>query len=557
MKKVLCAFFLMVIMAVPAFAKAHLYTRHISGTKIENGEANYRDDQFERFKIEVWDDDTNAETPHSETGTLTLSGGSYTYVDAGVAQTVNNTEKVFELKDNSKSGGTLSYKLNGDFRDAADTGLNGVTAKWTFATSPDDGEGVIPTFTSTEGQLKNVVPYVKLTYDSSNNVTAIHWAIVKSNDTGTPVAVDYTSRIDVKVIDRDDNSTTLIKPKFEAGTVLSGDIKLENALAESSIEYFEVSVRNRTDPNNLFSHEWRFFLPPYHNYLADQVHLWPLHYSRADIVSGEANYDKAKFERVDITVDNGDIEATTRHIEAKGVLSLDGGKYTYQGGTVNGTEKSFDLGTTITEVGHNGINYITMVDAKAFSFTGSADTGLNGVKGSWSFDATASILNGSGTIPNFTSTAEQLANVVPYIRLTSADNSITAVYWAVVKSSDTSTPVSVNYPARIRIRAKKVNDDWEWLQQKTDYPAGTIISGDTTLASALTASSVEYFEVSFRNRADNDNPIAHEWLFYPAGTPNTNTDNDNSTNSSGGGCNAGFAMLSAFALAGALFMKKR
>ena len=241
-----------------AFAETHLWTRHISAAKIINGEANYDDAIFERFKIYVVDD-IAAEQAHVDvTGKLTLAGGKYTY--DGDGETVNNTEKTFDLKADMKLGKTLNYKTDKDFKGEAETGLNGVTATWTFDSMPElNGEGVIPTFTSTSKQLDTAVPYIKLTYDSSNKITAVDWAIVKANDTKTPITVDYNSRVVINVEDNDDNSTTLLpKTDFKAGTTISGTINLEEPLTESSIQYFQVSFRNRADENNPFAQEWRF-----------------------------------------------------------------------------------------------------------------------------------------------------------------------------------------------------------------------------------------------------------------------------------------------------------
>ena len=268
MKKVLCASFLTLlltlIISVPAFATTKLWTRHISAGKIQDGKANYSSAVFERFKLSVTDDETVAEQAHLDaTGKLTLSGGKYTTKSG---EEVNGTSKTFDLEANMKLGKNLDYKVPTDFFGAADTGLNEVTATWTFdSMSSLNGNGTIPTFVSTADQVKSgVVPYIELTYDSSKKITAVKWAIVKASDTSTPVAVDYNSRIVINAETRDEETITLMsKTDFASGTTLSGTINLDEALSESDLEHISVSLRNRANAPYTFAHEWRFFTSPY------------------------------------------------------------------------------------------------------------------------------------------------------------------------------------------------------------------------------------------------------------------------------------------------------
>lgn len=248
---------LALIMSLPASAETRLWTRHISAAEIKNGEANYDNAAFERFKISVVNDDTATQEHVDATGTLTLSSGSYTYD----GEAVNNTEKTFTLEADMKVDDTLSYKTDNDFKGAADTGLNNVNATWTFTSMSDlNGSGVIPTFTSTKNQLTTAVPYIKFTYDSSNQITAIDWSIVKKSDTATPIAVDYNSRIAINLEDINDNKTTLqSKIDFNAGTKISGTTKLEKALTEDNIQFIRVSFTNRANAPYNFTHEWRFY----------------------------------------------------------------------------------------------------------------------------------------------------------------------------------------------------------------------------------------------------------------------------------------------------------
>ena len=485
MKKVFAfSIILALIISLPASAETRLWTRHISAAEIKNGEANYDNAAFERFKISVVNDDTATQEYVDATGTLTLLGGSYTYGD----EIVNNTSKTFDLKADMEVGDTLNYKPDSDFKGAADTGLNGVNATWTFTSMSDlNGSGVIPTFTSTKNQLTTAVPYIKLTYDSSNQITAIDWAIVKASDTATPIAVDYNSRIRIALVDKNDNKTILqSKTDFDAGTKLSGDIQLEKALTEDNIQFIEFSFRNRANAPYNFAHEWRFYPSD-----SAATHLWTRHISAANIKNGEANYDNAKFERFKIFVTDDETVAEQTHLDATGKLTLSGGKYTTKSGEeVNGTSKTFELEANM-ELGKN-LDYKVSTD-----FYGAADTGLNGVTAMWTFDS-MSDLDGSGKMPNFTSTENQLTTAVPYIKLTyESSNQITAIDWAIVKASDTETPIAVDYDSRIQIAVVDKNDNKNTLFKKTDFVPGTKLSGDIQLENALTEDDIQYIEFSF------------------------------------------------------------
>ncbi|MBR1486985.1 MAG: hypothetical protein IJ597_07010, partial [Synergistaceae bacterium] len=530
MKKVLCAFFLTLALSAAAFADPFLLTRHFSGAEIKDGEANYDNAKFLHFQLQVADYDTPATQDHVDAeGTLTLSGGKYTYFD----EKVDGTNHNFTLTADMEVGENLIYDIGEGFRGAANTGLNGVTATWTFpALEGLDGSNVIPTYLSTKSQT--AVPYVKYNYDGDGKINSISWSIVNPSDTSKAISVDYKSRVRVRVRIKasnedeedswlknlSDNSNNLFDKKFDdPSVVLSGDINLNEvneALDPTTVRYCEVQFYDRSKYDTegdagVLHYIWRFFRAeddmlgePYEDNpdnenknQTETPHLWPMHYSRADLVDGEANYGNAEFERLKITVTTDNTEATQEQIDATGTLTLSGGKYTYSGEKVDGTSKTYDLKSNM-KVGEN-LYYLTASD-----FLGDADIGLNGVTATWTFESDT-VINGSGVIPEFSSTKEQLQNVVPYLKLTYDDSDkISAIDWAVVKSSDVKTPMSVNYNSRVRIRVFYKDDNKTTLKDKTDFTAGTTISGKIELDEdeTIDPSKVQYFEFSFRNRAD-------------------------------------------------------
>ena len=136
--------------------------------------------------------------------------------------------------------------------------------------------------------------------------------------------------------------------------------------------------------------------------------FWARHYSDAELVNGESNYDNARFSHVYLQFNDDDTVATQAHVDAAGTLTLSGGNYTWPAGTVTKTEQNFTLAADDIEVDDKSLSYTTVDDdGNAFVFTGAADTGMNGVPAKWVSTA-ATELNGNGVIPNFTSTQNQL-----------------------------------------------------------------------------------------------------------------------------------------------------
>ncbi|MBR0222540.1 MAG: hypothetical protein IJQ63_12305 [Synergistaceae bacterium] len=249
---------------------------------------------------------------------------------------------------------------------------------------------------------------------------------------------------------------------------------------------------------------------------ASGAQLWAHHISFADMINGETKYDNASFAGVWLHVRSYDVTVEQKHLDAKGIMTLDGGFYTFNGETNYGGERSFELLPDLGDmyIGYDELDYGPPTASENSSwFIGSADTGLNGVKVSWEFP-TLPELDGSCTISDkFLSTAEQLQKIVPYIKLNyDASGKVTSINWAIVDPNDISKPISVNYPSRVRIRSRANGEDRTWTEDK--YEANVVLSGVID-ADGFDPSQVDLWIIRLFNRTDPDNRMVTEWRLTP------------------------------------------
>ena len=249
------------------------------------------------------------------------------------------------------------------------------------------------------------------------------------------------------------------------------------------------------------------------------TYLWATHISRAELVDGESNYDNAKFNHVDVHVDSDDTEPNQAYMDATGTLTLSGGSYTWPGGLVTGEAKSFTLAADMY-VWDDALSYEPKDEGgNGFGFYDEADTGLNGVTATWTFP-TLSAMNGSGTIPNFTSTEEQLRTAVPYLKLDYDESgNVKTINWAIVNPSDTSKPLALSYPTRIRIRAREKGryysgtyHSWSEANQER-FDANVPLSG-TIDTGSFDSSIIEHWAVQIYDRTDPNDIVSYRWNFY-------------------------------------------
>ena len=142
------------------------------------------------------------------------------------------------------------------------------------------------------------------------------------------------------------------------------------------------------------------------------------------------------------------------------------------------------------------------------------DGALNGAKVSWNFPARTEF-NSSTTLPNWKTTQEQLADVVPYIEfITDASGNVTGYNWRVVNPSDTSTPVSKDLPMRLTVSeiCKPYNNNI--YSSKNFYiNSGEVPSGAESLDDPVPLNEISKILLRLRITSGDEAPT-YTWQFF-------------------------------------------
>lgn len=244
--------------------------------------------------------------------------------------------------------------------------------------------------------------------------------------------------------------------------------------------------------------------------------LWAQHNSWADIVDGKAVYDRAEFDRVWLSLDENDVVATQAWKDAKGTLTIEGGRYTFRDGeeiSVSGGKepRTFDLAQAGISVGKKGIWYIA-VDGKGeeIAFYGDADTGLNGKAAHWEFPGYPE-LSGKGKFPNFRSTSRQLKDLVPWVELIRDGGKVEEIQWRFVDPADPSKAVKLKGASSVRVRAwDHTKDRWAYDGRWEDFKKGSSPQGIVRLDPPIPEEDLCWVQVRFWL-----DRTAYAWRFSP------------------------------------------
>ena len=534
MKKFLCS----LLAAVFAFSltscatgEPYLKDCHYSLAGITDGKADFSNARFHRVWLQIEDYDTTATEAHlTATGTLTLEGGTYSIWNGTEIEKVDGETKTFQIvaQSSMQVGGEIEYELlyNGQkahFLLEADDGLNGVHATWEFPDLPSmNGAGTIANFKTTEEQINNAIPYFEFTMDG-DNVTGLSWSLVKSPDLETAISQDFNSQLKIDyVTDKDFNN--IYRGNFvwfDAGNALEGTVTFDEPVVSSDI--WRIRIRYFTYENdNENRYEWRFFS----NLDENTSYMWNRHTSNASLINGKSDYSDAKFLGIYLTVDNDNTINEAKFIEQTGTITIPGGGYTvknYSSGediesVTSGTDKDFTVKIKYFFADASDYEFSPIDDSgNVILFAGGAEKGFNGKEITWTFPEEWNI-DGSATIPNYKSVAEQLADFVPYLEITSADNAITSIKYKLVKSNDVSTTVTPSNNFDIAVRIPKKESDFSGTLYNSDW-INNSTSGTLELSSPISLSDVNYVAARIRVYEDADNPAVYQWNFYPAEAP--------------------------------------
>ena len=567
-RKFLFALLFVFLFVSSAMATPYLWTAHYSVAYLKNGKTDYSDAKFSHIWLDVTDSETTATQTHVDlTGTFTLSGGNYSYVDKSLLQKVSGTSQNFNLVSDMSVGSNLVYALNNSdenyvrFIPDPEKNLAGVTATWKFPSMTSlNGQGTIPTLKTTEEQLNDCVPYVEFVTEGSK-VTGLKWRMVKSSDVSQAVSEDVKigfiiSRVWKKGYDNIYSGKQVI---FLAGNNIEGTDSFNTSVDSSDIWGIRVGVNIYDDGNTISnrSYRWDFITSSEPN-----LSLWSNHISTASLVDGKSDYSNAKFRSLTFNPRDTERYAESKYFVDSGRLNISGGGYTVINDasndvveTVNnGTDKAFKL-LMVSNVNLNedNVEYETVSDnGKHIVFGGGAEKGLNGKTITWTFPENLK-MSGSAVIPNFKSTSEQLAQGVPFIELVSSDGKITSIKYKIVKASDTSTSITPSYKTDFRFYVDRTSGGYyysKWQENKS--------SGEWALSTPQSLDVLRRVRVRIRTYENENNPCVYQWNFIPSSSTSQTqkTTNNNNISSSGSGCELGIGILSLAVLAG-FFISKR
>ena len=531
-KKLLLCVLLLTAMVSAAFGEADLWYDDYSFASLKDGKSDYSDARFGYMVFSVGDTGlTLTKENMSLTGSITFSGGSYSFWNGNEMQKVSGTPQTFRLAiptwqaigDEAEffpftdTGGDLRLGLE------AESGMNGVTLTWNFPDMPSlNGTYTVPNYLTIQEQMNKHVVYFEF-IRLGENVTGINWRIVSASDTSTPVELDYpVNFIRIRIWNFDNERILNLNPDFyiEPGETPEGTLMFDEPIKESDI--WRVYIAFQTyDEEVEKAYRWYYYTST-----QPKMYLWNHHASNAALVNGKASYNNAKFSDIFFDVETENAALTeSRHFTGEGRITVPGGgytlKYSNSGETLYdvaaGTDMTFALKTySSTKVGDSYLEYEAIdTNGQYLEFGGEAESSLPGKTLTWTFPAELN-MNGSGTIKNFDTTAEQLVSGVPYVEVISEDGYITAVNYKIVTASDTSKAITPSYRTDFTFRIYRT-------EKKIDLPNSYLIgtandsaSGTYTLDVPQPVSTMKRLRVRLTSYKDANNPVVYQWNFYPA-----------------------------------------
>ncbi len=536
-KKVLACLLLVVLWCSCAFGATELWNTHHSVASITDGKADYSDARFSVLYFSVIHTDTpvTKETAHL-TGSITLSGGNYSFWNGKEIQKVSGTQQTFKLGMETwlASGDEVAYQL---FDDAggelkmgveSDNGLNGVTMSWNFPDDPSiNGSFTMPNYLTTQEQLNSGVLYFEF-IRSGDVVTGIDWRVVKASDTATPVAQDFRRRFQsFEIWNYDESKILNDRPRIyiEAGETPEGTYEFSTPIKESDIARIRTRLR-AYDESAEKNYSWYYYMPS-----EPDMYLWHRHASDASLINGKSDYSGAKFSNVFFSHESRSplIMTEAKHFTDTGRVTIPGGGYTLVDTDTGATLSTVTGNATMKlrfdsegAIGDEYLEYWPIDDSGNLAAFAGTETALNGKTISWTFPAELAELNGSGVIPNYKTTAQQLETGVPYVEIVSEDGYITALNYKIVTASDTSTAITPNHRTDFRFYFDRATGKDVWANTYRPGWIRNTSSGTLTLDIPQPLSIVKRVRVRLRSYEDSaDNPAVYQWNFYPAEAPSS------------------------------------
>ena len=536
LKKFLLCLVLVIGLASASFGEVELWNTHESLAGITDGHPDYSNARFSNLYFAVLNKPLHTTKENANlTGSITLSGGNYSFWNGREFQKVSGTPQTFKLgpEGGKASGDEVAYQafteINGDFRASieADNGLNGVTASWNFPDDPSwNGQHTFSNYMTTQEQLENFVIYFEF-IRSGENVTGINWRVVNPSDISTPVSKDFGMLFDVfEIWDYDDSQIYYGKPVtnegvryIEAWKNPEGVLMFDNPIRETDIYQVRTRLNSYKEGESTEIYTWNFFVSPH-----PELYLWPYQASEASLINGKSDFKDAKFSYIFFGIENKTpATCEAKHFTDAGRVRIPSGGYNLRDFETGENLNYITGDTTFTlkfdpegGIGDGYLEYWPVDDdGRYLSFAGDAETGFNGKNITWTLPAEFN-MNGSGVIPSYKTTQEQLASGVPYIEVISEDGYITAVKYKIVTSSDTSTAITPSYNTSFRFHFDRAGGRDCWANSYRSSWIRNTSSGTYTLDIPQPLSIVKRIRVRLRSYEYASNPAVYQWNFYPA-----------------------------------------
>ena len=359
-------------------------------------------------------------------------------------------------------------------------------------------------------------------YDSEN-VTGLtmmkgfNFSVTNSHNNGTPVTLPTNVTLtieDMYTIYGESVALENITASAKTGEVISGSVEFGSEIPVDVIAFITVRLDVLED-GRTNSYKWRF----HSNELSGTTSLSTSHVSAARFKNNASIYKGAKFKGLYLTLNN-----PTRVIDSKyittGLIDIPAGGYTLCDASnskriskvAEGTLRTLPLIPQTSLIDRNfGAEYFLGSDSnKRYKIIlgGDVEENLNGQIVTWTFPNNLN-MDGSATIPNYTTTSEQLEEFVPYVETVSSDNNaISALSYRIVDRYDTITPISPDFRVDFKL-AVYVNDvmayESEWLTESCE--------GAVEFGSSFALNNVTCISVMLRTFENKALPCTYQWNF--------------------------------------------
>ncbi len=385
---------------------------------------------------------------------------------------------------------------------------------------------------------------------TSENVTymkGFNFSVINSQNNSTPVTlptnVTFTVE-DMYTIYGESVALENITASAKTGEVISGSVEFGSEVPVDVIAFITVRL-DVLENGRTNSYKWRF----HGNELSGTTSLTTNHVSEARFKNNASIYKSAKFKGLYLTLNN-----PTRVIDSKyvttGLIDIPAGGYTLcdASNSKRISKVAEGTSTTLPLIPADSLNdrnfgaeyFMSNGSKKRYKIIlkGDVEKNLNGQTLTWTFPDNLN-LNGSATIPNYTTTTEQLEEFVPYVETVSSDNNaISALSYRIVDRYDTITPISPDFRVDFKI-AVYVNDvmayESDWLTESCE--------GVVDLGNTFALNNVSSISVMLRTFENEALPCTYQWNFINKRSSGGDTDEFE-------GCNLNFGFTGVFTLMG-------